>query len=122
MTSSLAPSGNGAQIGASQFTVAGSASVQTIPFFGDGVGAGVSIDSTGGTLDMMQPVAGECPAEVIGQGIYNVTVPLALTLTGLQVEYLTLPVSWTGNFDLTIVEGPSSGGVPSGCTGALVHM
>jgi hypothetical protein len=123
MTSSLAPTGNGAQIMASQFTVGGVASVQTIPFFGDGAGAGVAIDSTGGTLDAMQPVAGECPAEVIGQGIYNVTVPLNLTLSGLQVEYLTLPVSWTGNFDLTIVEGPASGGVPStGCTvGTVVH-
>jgi hypothetical protein len=124
MTSSLSPIGNGAQIAASQFAIGGSGvAVQTIPFFGDGVGAGVAINSTGGTLDMMQPVAGECPAEVIGQGIYNVTVPLNLTLSGLQVEFLTLPVSWTGNFDLTIVEGPAAGGVPSsGCDEALVHI
>lgn len=116
MTSSLAPSGNGAQIGASQFAIAGAASVQTIPFFGQSFGTGVSVASTGGTLDIMQPVAGECPVEGIGQTIYNVTVPLRLTLTGLQVEYLTLPVSWTGNFDLTVMEGPQPGGVPStGC-------
>ena len=116
MTSSLAPDGNGAQIGASQFTVGGPATVQTIPFFGQSFGPGVGLDATGGTLDMMQAVAGECPVEGIGQGIYNVSMPLNLTLTGLQVEYLTLPVSWTGNFDLTIIEGPASGGVPAtGC-------
>jgi len=123
MTSSLAPSGNGAQIAASQFTIASTASVQTVPFFGVGVGVGVAINSTGGSLNMMQPVAGECPAQTIGQGIYNVTVPLNLTLSGLQVEYLTLPVSWTGNFDLTIVEGPQAGGVPSaGCSGVIVPI
>jgi hypothetical protein len=118
MTSSLAPSGNGAQIGASQFSVAGPATVQTIPFFGQSFGPGVGLDATGGTLDTMQAVAGECPVEGIGQGIYNVSVPLNLVLTGLQVEYVTLPVSWTGNFDLTIIEGPASGGVPTtGCGG-----
>src|SRR5581483_3293556 len=63
MTSSLAPSGNGAQIGASQFTVAGPATVQTIPFFGQSFGPGYPIDSTGGTLATMQPVAEECPVE-----------------------------------------------------------
>jgi hypothetical protein len=116
MTSSLAPSGNGAQIGASQFSIAGPATVQTIPFFGQSFGPGVGLDATGGTLDTMQAVAGECPVEGIGQGIYNVSVPLNLVLTGLQVEYVTLPVSWTGNFDLTIIEGPASGGVPAtGC-------
>ncbi|HZS88014.1 MAG TPA: hypothetical protein VFE42_11050 [Chloroflexota bacterium] len=113
MTSSLAPANNTAQIGASQFSLGGASTVQTILFFGDSVGLGVPIASSG-TLDVMQPVAGECPREEIGQGIYNVTTPLVLTLSGLQVEYLTLPVSWFGNFDLTIVEGtgPGSTGTP----------
>jgi hypothetical protein len=114
MTSSLSPSNNGAQISASQFAIGGLASVQTLQLFGDSVGLGVAIPSTGGTLDMQQPVAGECPREEIGQGIYNVTVPLSMTLSGLQVEFLTLPVSWFGNFNLTIVEGtgPGSAGTP----------
>jgi len=113
MASSLAPAGNGAQIAAGQFTIAGPAQVQTIPFFGVGFGKGVPIDSTGGALNMLQPVAGECPAETIGQAIYNVNVPLNMALAGLQVEFLTLPVSWNGNFTLTIIEGPQAGGVPA---------
>jgi len=124
MTSSKSPVGNGAQIGAGQFTIAGAATVTTIPFFGDGVGVGVNLATPGSSLAAMEPVAGECPAQVIGQGIYNVTVPLNMTLSGLQVEFLTLPVSWTGNFDLTIVEGPASGGVPSSppCAGTIVPI
>jgi hypothetical protein len=116
ITSSLAPSGNGAQIMANQVAIAGLATVSLTPFFGQSFGPGIAINSTGKTLDTMQPVAGECPVEGIGQGIYNVSVPLSATLTGLQTEYVTLPVSWTGNLDLTIIEGPSAGGIPaSGC-------
>jgi hypothetical protein len=116
MTSSLAPSGNGAQITANQFAVAGLASVQTVPLFGDAFGPGIAIDSTGKTLDTPQPVAGACPVEGIGQAIYKVSVPIKVTLTGLQLEFLTLPVSWTSNLAVSIIEGPAAGGVPtSGC-------
>ncbi len=116
MTSSLAPSNNGAQIAASQFAVAGLASVQTIPLFGDVFSPGIAIDSTGKTLDTPQPVAGACPVEGIGQAIYKVSVPIKVTLTGLQLHYLTLPVSWTSSIAVTIIEAPAPGGVPSsGC-------
>jgi hypothetical protein len=107
LSSSQAPQG----IPASAVTVAGPTLASGALFFGDGIGPAVGLDATGASLDSPVAVGGECYAEVIGQGIYDFAVPLALTLSYPYNEYVTLPVSFVGNFTLTVVENVS----PSAC-------
>lgn len=100
LSSSQAPAG----IPASAVSVAGPTLASGALFFGDGIGAPIGLDASGSTLDSPVAVGGECYAEVIGQGIYDFDVPLMLSLAFPYNEYVTLPVSFFGNFTLTVVE------------------
>jgi hypothetical protein len=109
--SSQAPFG----IPGSNVAVAGPTTAIGALWFGDGIGSAYGDNATGATLDTFPEVGGECYAEVIGQGLYYFQVPLQLNLSGLLNEYVTLPVSWYGNFNVVVVENTS----PAGCTAAL---
>ncbi len=112
LTSPQFPSG----VPASDFSVSGMPSDDVDLFLGDATGDesaqdGYLTDPTGQTLDSPVLVGGECKISAIGQSIYTDDVPVAMTLRFPETHILTLPISYDGNFLLTIQENVS----PNNC-------
>jgi hypothetical protein len=101
----------------------------TLTFCGPLVNSGCSSIGTapgavgatlGGTVPV--PVAVACPAEAIGMGMYDVGVDMNLTLqpgTPEAEAFEFAPISWFGNFTVTINEGPSVDFGALGCGGTV---
>jgi hypothetical protein len=80
--------------------------------FGDATGdeGGEYIpDPTGMTLNNEVLVGGECQVFRVGTSFYDETVPVGITFPN---ELLTLPVSWSTDFSLFVVENQP----PAGCS------
>jgi len=109
MTSSQFPSG----IPASDFSVPGPGTDDVMLLFGDGTGGEGIAD--GGLAGLTYPmpltapalVGGECAYEIIGKSIYAETVPVTVIF---PQEELTLPVSWTTHFVVSVTENAPPGG------------
>ncbi len=105
-------------------TVSGTPDVMLTCYGPYGCGQGVGLrGSAGGSLGAPLAVAAECPAESIGEGQYAVSVPLTLSLSGLQAEkFGSYPATWFGTFSVSVTEGQdvnsfASYGCPAFSTG-----
>ena len=112
-------------IPASDITVAGPTTGFSVDLLGDGVGPGIGVNSMGENLlpasptfgDFGAEVGGQCRSDVIGYGLYNFNVPLQLSLGTLYNEIVTLPISYDGNFAVSVVENEQPSGCPLAATG-----
>jgi len=104
-------------IPASAISVNGRTTGFTYPFYGDGVGPGIGLSSFRSLSVITQlssafnrvtgdavAVGGQCAEPAIGYGSYLFNVPLLMTLGFPYNEYRTLPVSFGGNFTVSVLE------------------
>jgi len=65
--------------------------------------------AVGKTLDMPVAVAAQCPAELIGLGLYSVSVPWTATLSATEAEAFNFfPASYSGTFFLSVDESAAT--------------
>jgi hypothetical protein len=86
-----------------------------------GVCASISAATAGGTLDSNPVVAYQCPAEVVGMGLYTVPVNFNVNLSQPEAEdYYFVPMSYGGTFTATVDESKGPGSYLAGvCPGPL---
>jgi len=105
---------------ASAFSVAGPVLDDVDLLLGDGTGdegGDFIANPTGASLASSVLVGGECAFPTIGDSAYLATLPVRMVLGGTVAgglplnEILTLPISFDGNFILTVVENAP----PNGC-------
>jgi hypothetical protein len=65
--------------------------------------------AVGKTLDMPVAVAAQCPAELIGLGLYNISVGYTASLSASEAEAFTFfPASYSGTFSLSVDESAAT--------------
>jgi len=105
---------------AGAFSVAGPVQDDVALLLGDGTGdegGDFVANPTGASLASPVLVGGECQFPIIGESAYIANLPVRMVLGGTVAgglplnEILTLPISFDGNFILTVVENQP----PNGC-------